>query len=215
MSSSIRARPASATQEAPSSATSSTPDITNHYTIFPNTLPRGPPPNSSFAFDASALRREFLQLQNAVHPDKFPQGPEKQRAEALSSRINNAYRTLSDPLSRAQYLLSEFHGIDVLAEDGASKHTLDPETLMEVMDVQETVEGLSSVPAAEAEETITRLRADNAKHIEESIANLQTSFDTGDIEAAQAETVRLRFWYSLRDGLREWEPGHGEIRIVH
>lgn len=192
-----------------------TPDITNHYTIFSNTLPNGPPPNSSFTIDVAALRREFLQLQGAMHPDKFPQGPEKQRAEALSSRINDAYRTLVDPLSRAQYLLSEFYGIDVLAEDGASKYALDPETLMEIMDVQETVEELSSAPAAEAEATINRLRAENASRIEDSVGKLQKAFDEGDIETAQMETVRLRFWYSLRDGLREWEHGHGEIRIVH
>ncbi|KUL84407.1 hypothetical protein ZTR_08781 [Talaromyces verruculosus] len=192
-----------------------TPDITNHYTIFPITLPQGPPPNSPFTFDVSALRREFLQLQGAIHPDKFPQGPEKQRAEALSSRINDAYRTLIDPLSRAQYLLAEIHGIDVLAEDGASKYALDLETLMEIMDVQETVEELSSAPVAEAEATVNRLRAENASRIEESVSKLQNAFDKGDIETAQMETVRLRFWYSLRDGLREWEHGHGEIRIVH
>ncbi|EED16101.1 DnaJ domain protein [Talaromyces stipitatus ATCC 10500] len=192
-----------------------TPDITNHYTIFPNTLPQGPPPNSSFSFDTSALRREFLQLQNAFHPDKFPQGPEKQRSEALSSRINDAYRTLIDPLSRAQYLLSHFHGIDVLAEDSAQTHPLDSETLMEVMDVQEAVEELSSAPVAEAEATVARLREENATRIEETVDKLHKAFDSGDIETAQRETVRLRFWYSLRDGLREWEHGHGAIRIVH
>jgi molecular chaperone HscB len=189
--------------------------VTNHYTIFPTTLPQGPPPNSSFIVDVAALRREFLQLQGAIHPDKFPQGPEKQRAEALSSRINDAYRTLIDPLSRAQYLLAEIHGIDVLAEDGASKYALDSETLMEIMDVQETVEELSSAPVAEAEATVNGLREENAGRIAESVTKLQKAFDEGDIETAQMETVRLRFWYSLRDGLKEWEHGHGEIRIVH
>lgn len=86
---------------------------------------------------------------------------------------------------------------------------------MEIMDVQETVEELSSAPVAEAEATINRLRAENAGRIEDSVAKLQKAFAEGDIETAQMETVRLRFWYSLRDGLREWEPGHAEIRIVH
>ncbi|EEA22182.1 hypothetical protein TMatcc_008384 [Talaromyces marneffei ATCC 18224] len=210
-----RPYPGQTTSEKQSSNNLPTPDVTNHYTIFPTTLPQGPPPNSPFILDVAALRREFLQLQGAVHPDKYPQGPEKQRAEALSSRINDAYRTLSDPLSRAQYLLAELHGIDILAEDGASKYALDHETLMEIMDVQETVEELSSAPVAEAEATINRLRAENAGRIEDSVAKLQKAFAEGDIETAQMETVRLRFWYSLRDGLREWEPGHAEIRIVH
>ncbi|KAH8701019.1 hypothetical protein BGW36DRAFT_375400 [Talaromyces proteolyticus] len=193
-----------------------TPDVTNHYTIFPSTLPKGPPPQSPFEIDTSSLRREFLRLQNGVHPDKVPQGPEKQRAEALSSRINDAYRTLVDPLSRAQYLLAEFHGIDVLAEDGGnSKAAMDSETLMEIMDVQEAVEELTNAPTAEAESEIARLRKENAERIEDSVRKLGEAFDNADMETAQMETVRLRFWYSLRDGLREWEPGHAEIRIIH
>ncbi|CRG92127.1 hypothetical protein PISL3812_09183 [Talaromyces islandicus] len=192
-------------------------DATNYYTLFPSTLPYGPPPNSFFTFNTSALRREFLELQSATHPDKFPQGPDKQRAETLSARLNDAYRTLSDPLKRAQYLLAEFHGINVLAEDGsgASKAGLDPETLMIVMEAQETVEELSGVPPAEAEKVVKRLRDANADRIEATVEKLASSFDISDIERAHTETVRLQFWYSLRDGLREWEPGHEEIRIVH
>ncbi|OKL56872.1 hypothetical protein UA08_07766 [Talaromyces atroroseus] len=208
---------AAAAAAAASTTSAIAPDATNHYTLFPATFPNGPPPQSPFTIDAATLRREFLQLQSAIHPDKFPQGADKQRAEALSSRINDAYRTLADPLSRAQYLLAEFHGIDVLAEDGASRYAgaLDADTLMEIMDVQETVEELSSAPAAEAQATVDRLRGENAGRIEASLRSLSAAFDGGDLQTAQGETVRLRFWYSLRDGLREWEPGHGEIRIVH
>lgn len=190
-------------------------DITNHYTIFRSTIPGGPPPNSPFHIDQASLRREFLRLQNVIHPDKFPSGPLKDRAEALSARINEAYRTLSDPLLRAQYLLSEWHGIDVTAEDGAAKHALDPETLMLVMEVQETVEELGNEPAQEAEQTVARLRGENDERIGQSVERLAGAFDAGDIEAARSETIKLRFWYSLRDGLREWEPGKAEIRLVH
>ncbi|KAL1963841.1 hypothetical protein VTN77DRAFT_7772 [Rasamsonia byssochlamydoides] len=191
------------------------PDVTNYYTVFPETLPDGPPPNSPFEIPLPALRREFLKLQALAHPDKFPPGPAKQRAEALSARINEAYRTLADPLHRAQYLLHQWHGIDVTAEDGAAKHALDPETLIEVLEVQETIEDLADVPKDEAEATVNRLRDENAARINASVKALGEAFDRGDIEAARAECVRLRFWYSLGDGLREWEPGRTEIRLVH
>jgi molecular chaperone HscB len=193
----------------------SSPDITTYYTIFPSTLPAGPPPHSPFEIDTSSLRREFLKLQAIFHPDKFPQGPVKQRAEALSARINAAYRTLVDPLQRAQYLLAQWHGIDVLAEDGASKHPLEMETLMEVMQVQETIEELVAAPAAEAESVINGLREQNTARIEDSLKALSAAFNGNDIEAARAECVRLRFWYNLRDALRDWEPGTAEIRLVH
>lgn len=189
------------------------PDITNDYTIFPKTLPGGPPPGSPFAINIADLRREFLQLQGITHPDKYPAGPAKQRAEALSARINEAYRTLVDPLLRAQYLLREMHGIDVTAEDGASKHALDPETLMEVMEVQETIEEVGADPAAEG--TIAQLKKENDARVEDCVKTLGEAFDRGDLETARQECVRLRFWYSVGEGLREWEPGHTEIRLVH
>ncbi|KAJ5777067.1 Heat shock cognate protein B C-terminal oligomerization [Penicillium odoratum] len=189
------------------------PDITDYYTIFPRTIPAGPPPASSFDISIGDLRREFLQLQNLVHPDKYPSGDAKQHAEAISARINEAYRTLLDPLQRAQYLLREWHGIDVTAEDGASKHALDPQTLMEVMEVQETIEEVGASPEAEAE--INALKKENDQRIEACVKSLGDAVDQGDIETARKECVRLRFWYSVGEGLREWEPGSTEIRLVH
>ncbi|PWY89339.1 Co-chaperone Hsc20 [Aspergillus heteromorphus CBS 117.55] len=190
-----------------------TPDITNHYTIFKKTLPAGPPPASPFDISMGDLRREFLQWQSLIHPDKYPSGPQKHQAEALSARINEAYRTLLDPLPRAQYLLREMHGIDVLAEDGASKHALDPATLMEVMEVQETIEEVGADPGAEG--TIAELKKENDARVEGCVRALAAAFDAGDVETARQECVRLRFWYSVGEGLREWEPGTTEIRLVH
>ncbi|KAI2785863.1 hypothetical protein POX_h09625 [Penicillium oxalicum] len=203
----------STTSETSSSSLVGAPDTTNHYTIFPQTLPAGPPPHSPFEVSVSDLRREFLQLQGAVHPDKYPSGAEKQRAEALSARINEAYRTLSDPLQRAQYLLREWHGIDVTAEDASTKHALDAETLMEVMEVQETIEEVGASPEAEVE--IEALKDENQDRIAGCVKALTEAFDRGDVEGARVECVKLRFWYSVGEGLREWEPGSTEIRLVH
>ncbi|KAJ5664733.1 hypothetical protein N7462_011546 [Penicillium macrosclerotiorum] len=189
------------------------PDITNHYTIFSRTIPAGPPPASPFNISLGDLKREFLQLQGLIHPDKYPAGAAKQQAEALSARINEAYRTLADPLQRAQYLLREWHGIDVTAEDAATKHALDPETLMEVMEVQETIEEVGAEPEAETE--INALKKENDGRIEACVESLSNAFNRGDQEAARKECVRLRFWYSVGEGLREWEPGKTEIRLVH
>lgn len=191
---------ASATQsstEASEPSIPGAPDITNHYTIFPKTLPAGPPPASPFEISVGDLRREFLQLQAIAHPDKYPSGVAKQNAEALSARINEAFRTLSDPLQRAQYLLREWHGIDVTAEDGSKKHELDPATLMEVIEVQETIE------EAETEEEIEALKMENEMRIARGVEDLTKAFDRGDVEGARKECVKLRFWYSVGDGLRE------------
>ncbi|KAL4739010.1 HSCB C-terminal oligomerization domain-containing protein [Aspergillus similis] len=206
------------TLDSPPSETSpvpNAPDTTTYYTIFPQTLPKGPPPSSPFTIDLQALRREFFALQNTLHPDKYPPGPTKTAAESLSAIINEAYRTLSDPLLRAQYLLREFHGIDVTAEDGsgAGAQPLDPDLLMEVMDVQEAIEEAGE--GQEAVEKIGVMKRENDERVRGCVQALAEAFDKGDVEGARGECVRLKFWVSVAEGLRDWEPGMGGIRLIH
>ncbi|RDW81737.1 J-type chaperone JAC1 [Aspergillus mulundensis] len=190
------------------------PNTTTYYTMFPKTLPAGAPPSSPFTVDLPTLRREFLSLQNTLHPDKYPPGPTKRTAETLSATVNEAYRTLCDPLLRAQYILRQFHGIDVTAEDGSGASApLDPELLMEVMDVQEAIEEVGEGP--EAEERIAEMKKENGERVSGCVKALAEAFDKGDVEWARGECIRLKFWVSVAEGLREWEPGMGGIRLIH
>lgn len=196
-----------ATEPSDAQSSSSVPDVSNHYSIFPDTLPLGPPPAGPFIIDLISLRREFLQLQGRFHPDKFP--PEqKAKAEALSSRINEAYKALRDPLVRAQYILSHTYGIDVTSEDNGS-HPVDLGILMEVMEAQESIE------EAETEEQITALKEQNQERIEESLKLLDDAFSSGNAEAARMECIRLRYWASLGEGLKAWNGKGSEVRLVH
>jgi molecular chaperone HscB len=53
------------------------------------------------------LQQRYYALSRQLHPDRFMQKPEAERQRALdmSSALNDAYRTLKDPVKRAQYLL--------------------------------------------------------------------------------------------------------------
>ncbi len=77
----------------------------NHFELF-GLEPR-------FRFDAGALDRAYRELQSDVHPDRFVAGTQAEQRLALqsSSRVNEAYRTLKNPVARAEYLLS-LHGFD-------------------------------------------------------------------------------------------------------
>ncbi|KAI9373182.1 HSCB C-terminal oligomerization domain-containing protein [Aspergillus egyptiacus] len=210
----LRASNSSPSSSPPPSSPLDALNPSTHYTLFPSTLPSGPPPTGPFEIRAADLRREFLLLQSTTHPDKYPPGPVKQRAEALSARLNEAYRTLSNPLLRAQYILHQYHGIDLTADDGENhRQALDPELLMEVMDVQEAIEEVGAGPGAE--ERIAEIKEENDARIRECVEAVGKAFDSGDVEGARGETVRLKFWASVAEGLREWEPGTGGIRLVH
>lgn len=197
----------SATDVPHTQAPSLTPDISNHYSIFPNTLPLGPPPAGPFNVDLSSLRREFLQLQGRFHPDKLPV-ERKATAEALSARINEAYKALRDPLVRAQYLLLHRYGIDVTSEDNSS-HPTDPGMLMEVMETQESIE------EAESEAQISALKEQNQERIGEAIKLLDDAFSSDNAEAARTECIRLRYWASLAEGLDSWAGKGSDVRLVH
>jgi len=57
--------------------------------------------------DTAALEKEFYALSRRLHPDVFAQSGDQERAWSLeqSSMLNDAYRTLKDPIKRTEYLL--------------------------------------------------------------------------------------------------------------
>jgi molecular chaperone HscB len=57
--------------------------------------------------DLAVLEKEFYALSRRLHPDVFAQAESVERAWSLeqSSMLNDAYRTLKDPIKRTQYLL--------------------------------------------------------------------------------------------------------------
>ncbi|KAI9171564.1 J-type co-chaperone JAC1 [Paramyrothecium foliicola] len=188
---------AAATSTSPADSTAAPPPPRTHYDLFPQTLSAGPPPSGHFPVDVRALRREFLQLQARAHPDLHP--PEhKARAEATSALINEAYRTLSNPLLRAQYLLS-LRGVDV-ANDETLKIE-EPDLLMEVLESREDIE------AATDEAELDEPRRVNDDRIAASEAELERAFRTDDVDAAKREAVRLRYWINIKESLDNWEPG--------
>ncbi|KAF2088117.1 Co-chaperone Hsc20 [Saccharata proteae CBS 121410] len=168
-----------------------------HYDFFPNTLSSGPPPAGPFDVDLRALRAEFIRLQASAHPDRHS-GENKRKAEALSARINEAYKTLQNPLLRAQYLLS-LRGIDVAEDEGLKVE--DPELLMEVLEMRERIEEAGS------EEEVEAMKRENGVKVDESVKLLDEAFRTDDVERAKSEAVRLRYWVNIQDSLDQWEPG--------
>lgn len=185
-----------------------------YYALFPQTLPSGPPPTGPFDIDARALRREYLQLQATAHPDlhhhaasttsssSSAQKSNADRADALSSHINAAYKTLASPLTRAQYLLAERYGHD-LAGDEASALTgpPDPALLAEVLLARETIEDAAS------EQDLEAVRRDNDERRRLSLRRLAEAFANEDVPAAVRETVRLRYWENIAESIHNWEEG--------
>ncbi|EGO52261.1 hypothetical protein NEUTE1DRAFT_52204 [Neurospora tetrasperma FGSC 2508] len=202
--------------QAPNSSTSSSSDsnkpIPRYYALFPITLPLGPPPSGPFDIDVRALRREFLRLQAASHPDFHHSANhdesllQRRKAEATSSLINSAYKTLSSPLLRAQYLLKELYDVDLAGDESTDyQNGSDPTLLMTVLEAREQID------EAKTEADLEPVREENEARIKESEEKLSEAFAKEDVEAATRECVKLRYWMGIREGCNEWEEGKGFV----
>ena len=112
----------------------------NHFDLF------GLPP--SFSIEGEALERSYRDIQSTVHPDRFAHSGDAERRASLqwTTRVNEAYRTLKDPVQRAKHLL-ELHGVDVAFETNTA---MPPEFLMQQMELRETLEDAKDAAALDA-----------------------------------------------------------------
>ncbi len=91
-----------------------------------------------YAIDDAALEAAWHELQSQVHPDRHAHlsDVEKRLSMQWATRVNEGFRTLRQPLTRAQYLL-ELAGVDAGLETNTA---MSPEFLMEQMEWREAVE---------------------------------------------------------------------------
>jgi molecular chaperone HscB len=90
--------------------------------------------------EMSALEQKFLQMSWKLHPDNFVNASEPERELSLkrSSELNDAYRTLRDPVARVEYLLE----IEGARKEGEHKQQAPPELLEEVFELNESLDEL-------------------------------------------------------------------------
>jgi molecular chaperone HscB len=98
----------------------------------------------AFAIDEPVLKQLYLNKSKIYHPDFYSDNIEDQAiAIATSSFNNNAFKTLSNPISRAQYI------VDLQADLNEQTVQLPNDFLMEMMDLNEALETEeASIPEA-------------------------------------------------------------------
>src|SRR5450631_93994 len=87
-----------------------------------------------------ALGQKFLQLSWKLHPDIFVNLTEREKEISLerSSKLNDAYRVLRDPVARVEYLLE----LEGRRKEGEHKQQAPPELLEEVFELNESLDEL-------------------------------------------------------------------------
>ena len=122
------------------------PSPVNYFSFFG--LPR------KLNLDVARLEREFYELSRKLHPDLNARADKREQEWSLeqSSLLNDAYRTLKDPIKRTQYLL-QLEGVELeeqsksatekaRATGAVKKQIVPPDLLEEVFDLNMQLEEL-------------------------------------------------------------------------
>jgi len=120
--------------------------------------------------DLSDLEQRFHSLSWKLHPDNFMRASEEERQLSLdrSSQLNDAYRTLREPVARVEYLL----GIAGMRKEGQHKQQAPPELLEEVFELNESLDELRDARESgggAAEMAGLRAKLEAAQHKFESL----------------------------------------------
>ena len=148
----------------------------------------------SFNIDTEALEQSYRALAARFHPDKFASASafEQKQAVMMSSTINDAYRTLKNPIDRAAYLLKS-QNIDADAPEHTS---FSPEFLMQQMEWRET---LMDAQMEQNHDAIRALDQEIQKVQSNLYQDLQQAFEQQDYESAAQWVRHGRFLNKLRN----------------
>ncbi len=143
--------------------------------------------------DEQALEETFYALSRNFHPDYYATKDEGEKAISLGNTalLNTAYRTLKDPVQRAEYLIR--------LEAGSAKdiRTSPPADLFdEILELQEDLEEFRSLSAGESverrQELLEKLQAERQAletrkaHMEERLREQFSQWDALPSEAEDA-----------------------------
>jgi len=140
-----------------------------------------------FSIDEAALERAYLSLSREIHPDFHLTGSDAELSASLelSAALNEAYNTLRDPFSRADYLLNLEGG------PAASEHKQLPQNfLAEMLEAREEVE-LARGSAAKVAKLDEEFSKRSAKIVEQ-VGNAFSRYESLSQEDPERANLRAQ-----------------------
>ena len=162
--------------------------------------------------DTALLEKEFYALSRRLHPDMSAQADSQERSWSLeqSSLLNDAYRTLKDPIKRTEYLL-RLEGVELeeqskqatekaRASGEVKKQVVPPDLLEEVFELNLQLEELKMQKNMGEDDPALLEEIGKAKvHLEEKFSALLgelqtdwTQWDRAVDSGTDAERLKIR-----------------------
>lgn len=162
--------------------------------------------------EMTALEQKFLQLSWKLHPDNFVNASAEEREISLkrSSELNDAYRTLRDPVGRVEYLLA----IEGARKEGQNKQQAPPELLEEVFELNESLDELRDAKSSGGDTAALKQRLQAAEQnferklteVDGQLQNAAREWDqmiaSGDLRERQSLMSKLNDLLNRRSYIR-------------
>jgi molecular chaperone HscB len=168
---------------------------------------------ASYKVDEVALEPRYKELTKLLHPDRFARADPQARRASLerSVQLNEAWRTLKDPIRRAEYLLS-LRGIDIgeMAGTGRkpSEHATLPVPPVLLMEVLELREALAAAHAAKDVHETEALIGQVRTRLAAVMKDVATGFAAvpPELTTVAARLIAVRYYRRFLDEARLlWE----------
>ncbi|CAA0813271.1 DNAJ heat shock N-terminal domain-containing protein [Striga hermonthica] len=138
-----------------------------------------------YKLEVDKLEKKYKDWQKKLHPDLVHSKSKREREYAAeqSARVIDAYRTLTDPLSRAIYIL-KLEGVLVDEEERIT----DPELLAEIMELREAVD--------EADDTraLNEIQSQLREKVVHLIDSFEDAYQNKNFEDALASVRRMTYY---------------------
>ncbi|MGI9320134.1 MAG: Fe-S protein assembly co-chaperone HscB [Thiogranum sp.] len=166
----------------------------NHFELF--SLPQ------RYVLERAQLDARYRDMQRSVHPDRYASAGDQERRISMqqTTKINEAYEVLKDPLKRGRYLL-ELRGHAI--EDQQSSHQ-DPAFLMRQMELRENLAEIREQddPLQALDRLALEIRSQYGA-LESALA--QALDDDAEFEQAVTLVLRMQFFKRLQEEVQELE----------
>ena len=140
--------------------------------------------------DASEIRQKFFELSRKYHPDFHTGSGEAEQSEALerSSDVNRAYKIFQNVDDTIKYVLQ----LKSLIHE-EEKYELDPEFLMEVLEINEELMDLETEPNPENLEKCELKTKELLTQIYKDVAPIVENYQEG--VTTEKELLQVKAYY--------------------
>ena len=154
--------------------------------------------------EKEVLEKAYRDIQSRVHPDRFASAGDAERRASLqwTTRVNEAYRTLKDPVQRAKHIL-DLHGVDVAFETDTA---MPVEFLTRQLELRESLEEAITRKDAVLLDSMRKSLLAEKQSLVEQIGDRIDA--TGDYAGAVGLVRKLMFLHRLAE---EVDAACGEI----